>query len=394
MTPTGPLSGIRIVDLTTIYSGPICVSILGDQGADVIKVEPPGGDVMRFGTPRRNDVSASFSMMNRSKRSVVIDLRKDAGRRIVLDLVRGADVLVENYRPGVVERLGLGYEALAAINPRIVVASINGVGADGPYANRRMYDAVIQAITGIADVQSIDTGKPTMINTLVADKVTAMTAAQTITAALFARERAGVGQKVEISMIDASLYFLWPDSMNRHGIVGDGVEQAPYYSHSPYVRRTRNGYVTAMPVKPEELAGCLRALELAHLLQDPRFSTYAALAANYAELDRLMEDAYATFTTDEICARLDAEDVPWARLNSRDQVVDDPQIRAMGALVEYEHPRAGRLRQPRPPGRFHSTPAALQRPSPALGEHTDEILREIGLDAAAIAALRAGGVVA
>jgi crotonobetainyl-CoA:carnitine CoA-transferase CaiB-like acyl-CoA transferase len=394
MIPTGPLSGIRIVDLTTIYSGPICVSILGDQGADVIKVEPPGGDVMRFGTPRRNGVSASFSMMNRSKRSVVIDLRQDAGRRLVLDLVRGADVLVENYRPGVLARLGLAYESLAAINPRIVVASINGVGPDGPYAKRRVYDAVIQAVSGIADLQSVDTGKPTMINTLVADKVTAMTAAQTITAALFARERTGVGQRVEISMIDASLFFLWPDSMNRHGIVGDGVEQAPYYSHRAFVRRTRDGYVAVMPVKREEFAGCLRALEIEHLLGDPRFATFEALSTNYAELDRLMDDAYATFTTDEICARLEAEDVPWARLNSRDQVIDDPQIRAMGALVEYEHPRAGRVRQPRPPGRFHSTPAALQRPSPALGEHTDEVLREIGLDAAAIADLRARGVVA
>jgi crotonobetainyl-CoA:carnitine CoA-transferase CaiB-like acyl-CoA transferase len=164
--------------------------------------------------------------MNRSKRSVVIDLQKPAGRALLLDLVRSADAVVENFRPGVMERLGLGYDALAAINPRIVVASINGVGSEGPYAKRRVYDAVIQAISGIADLQSIDTGHPTMLNTLVADKVTAMTAAQSITAALFARERSGVGQRVEISMIDASLFFLWPDSMSRHGFVGDDVEPA------------------------------------------------------------------------------------------------------------------------------------------------------------------------
>lgn len=394
MAPTGPLSGVRIIDLTNIYSGPICASILGDQGADVIKVEAPGGDVTRQAAPNRNGVSASFSMMNRNKRSVVIDLQKPAGRALLLDLVRTADAVIENYRPGVMERLGLAYDVLAAINPRIVVASINGVGADGPYASRRVYDAVIQAITGLADLQSVDTGEPTMINTLVADKVTAMTAAQSITAALFASERTGVGQRVEISMIDASLFFLWPDSMSRHGLVGDDVEPTPYFSHAPFIRRTRDGYVAVMPVKPAEWAGAFRALGTANLFEDERFATVAARQTNMAELRQLLTDAYAAFSTDEICARLDAEDVPWARINSRDEVIDDPQIRAMGALVEYEHPRGGRLRQPRPPGRFQATPSSLHRPSPELGQHTDEVLRELGLNDSAVAQLRADGVVA
>ena len=394
MVPTGPLSGVKIIDLTSIYSGPICASILGDQGADVIKVEAPGGDLMRQGTPSRNGVSASFSMMNRNKRSVVIDLQKPAGRALLLDLVRAADAVIENYRPGVMERLGLGYAVLAAINPRIVVASINGVGADGPYAHRRVYDAVIQAITGLADLQSVDTGAPTMINTLIADKVTAMTAAQSITAALFASERTGVGQRVEISMIDASLFFLWPDSMSRHGLVGDDVEPAPYFSHAPLLRRTRDGYVAVMPVKPAEWAGAFRALRMPNLFEEERFATVAARQTNAAELRQLLTDAYAAFSTDEICARLDAEDVPWARINSRDEVIDDPQIRAMGALVEYEHPRGGRLRQPRPPGRFHATPASLHRPSPELGQHTNEVLRELGLNDSAVAQLRADRVVA
>ncbi len=394
MAPTGPLSGVRIIDLTNIYSGPICASILGDQGADVIKVEAPGGDVTRQAAPNRNGVSASFSMMNRNKRSVVIDLQKPAGRALLLDLVRTADAVIENYRPGVMERLGLAYDVLAAINPRIVVASINGVGADGPYASRRVYDAVIQAITGLADLQSVDTGEPTMINTLVADKVTAMTAAQSITAALFASERTGVGQRVEISMIDASLFFLWPDSMSRHGLVGDDVEPAPYFSHAALLRRTRDGYVAVMPVKPAEWAGAFRALGTANLFEDERFATVAARQTNMAELRQLLTDAYAAFSTDEICARLDAEDVPWARINSRDEVIDDPQIRAMGALVEYEHPRGGRLRQPRPPGRFQATPSSLHRPSPELGQHTDEVLRELGLNDSAVAQLRADGVVA
>ena len=394
MTPTGPLCGVRIIDLTNIYSGPICVSVLGDQGADVIKVEAPGGDPMRQGIPRRNGVTASFAVMNRNKRSIVIDLQKPAGRSLLLDLVRGADAIVENYRPGVMARLGLAYETLVAINPRIVVASINGVGPDGPYANRRVYDAVIQAVTGLADLQSVDTGAPTMINTLVADKVTAMTAAQAITAALFAASRTGVGQQVAISMIDASLFFLWPDSMSRHGLVGEGVELAPYASHAALLRRTLDGHVAVMPVKLGEWEGAFRALGLPNLFQDERFSTGAARLTNATVFQHMLSEAYASFTTDEICARLEAEDVPWARINTRDQVIDDPQIRAMGALVEYEHPRAGRVRQPRPPGQFQSTPATLHRPSPDLGEHTDEVLCELGLDEARVLSLRSEGVVA
>ena len=392
--PTGPLSGIRIIDLTNIYSGPICVSILGDQGADVIKVEAPGGDLMRMSTPARNGVAASFSMMNRNKRSVVIDLQKPAGRALLLDLVRTADAVVENYRPGVMDRLGIGYALLAEINPRIVLASINGVGPDGPYAQRRVYDAVIQAITGLADLQSVDTGAPTMINTLVADKITAMTAAQSITAALLARERTGVGQRVEISMIDASLFFLWPDSMSRHGLVGHEPPTTPYASHASLLRKTRDGHVAVMPVQAGEWAGAFRALGMDNLLLEERFATAALRQQNSVEFQALLSAAYAGFSTDEICTRLDAEDVPWARINSRDQVIDDPQVRAMGALVEYDHPTGGRLRQPRPPGQFHATPSSLHRPSPELGEHTDEVLRELGLADGAIAQLRADDVVA
>ena len=394
MTPTGPLCGVRIIDLTSIYSGPICVSILGDQGADVIKVEAPGGDPMRQGTPRRNGVTASFAMMNRNKRSMVIDLQKPAGRALLLDLVRTADAVVENYRPGVMARLGLAYDTLVTINPRIVVASINGVGPDGPYANRRVYDAVIQAVTGFADLQSVDTGEPTMINTLIADKVTAMTAAQAVTAALFAAGRTGVGQQVAISMIDASLFFLWPDSMSRHGLVGEGVDLAPYASHASMLRRTRDGHVAVMPVKVGEWEGAFRALGLPNLFKEERFSTGAVRLNNAALFQQVLSEAYATFTTDEICARLEVEDVPWARINTRDQVVDDPQIQSMGALVEYDHPRAGRVRQPRPPGQFQLTPATLHRPSPDLGEHTDEVLRELGLDESRVVALKAAGVVA
>ena len=190
----GPLDGIRVIDLTTIFSGPICTSILGDQGADVIKVESPAGDWIRgVLNVQRNGVSGSFAMMNRNKRSIVIDLGQEDGKQILRSLVSEADVVVENFRPGVMERLGIGYEALKTLNPKLIYASINGVGAKGPYADRRVYDAIIQSVSGIAALQADPKEeRPIMVNSLICDKLTSMTAAQAISSALVARERNGI----------------------------------------------------------------------------------------------------------------------------------------------------------------------------------------------------------
>ena len=259
--PTGPLAGVRVVDFTTIYSGPIATAILGDQGADVIKVESAEGDLMRRGRPRRNLVSASFAMINRNKRSIVIDARTKEGCGILLDLIKTADVLVENFRPGVMTRLGLGYETVNTLNPRLIYASINGVGSEGPYAKRRVYDAVIQGVSGIAALQSDpDTGRPQMINTLICDKITSLHAAQVISSALFAREKTGKGQQVELTMLDASLFFIWPDGMSNFGLVGDDVERMPFLDHRRFVRQTKDGYIAVMPVKAAEWEGTFHAL--------------------------------------------------------------------------------------------------------------------------------------
>lgn len=392
-TGQGPLTGIRIIDFTSIYSGPIGTSILGDQGADVIKIEAAEGDVMRRGKPGSRDVSAAFAMMNRNKRSLVIDARADAGREVLLDLIRGADVVIENFRPGVMERLGIGYEHCQAVNPTIVFASINGVGSVGPYAKRRVYDAVIQAVGGVAALQSDpNTGRPQMINTLICDKVTSLNAAQVVTAALFARERHGIGQRVELTMLDAALHFIWPDGMHNHSFIGDDVEEMPVLDHSNFVRATEDGFVAVMPVKGAEWEGSFRALDLEALWGDPRFATAADRARNGEVLQQLLNDAYASFSTDDICARLEANDVPFARINGRAEVVTDPQVQAMGALQEFDHPHGGRMRQPRPPGQFSRTPAGLNRCSPELGEHTREILAEIR-SPEAIDALHSAGVI-
>ncbi|MCZ6888363.1 MAG: CaiB/BaiF CoA-transferase family protein [Gammaproteobacteria bacterium] len=392
----GSLDGVRVIDLTTVYSGPISASILGDQGADVIKVEALGGEMMRGGgRPERNGLNGSFAMMNRNKRSLALNLREQAGKDVLLRLVADADVVMENFRPGVMERLGIGYEQLREINERLVYASINGVGATGPYANRRVYDAVIQAISGAAALQQDpEQGEPVMVNTLLCDKLTSMTAAQTICSALYACERTGKGQKVEISMLDSALFFLWPDSMTNFMFVGDDVPQMPTYSHSFFVRKTKDGYICTMPVQKSEWEGLFASLELPDLLEDPRLVDGDGHLANIELFNELLNEGYATIATAELCSRLDENQVPFAEINSRAAVIDDPQIKAMGALMEFEHPVGGSMRQPRPPGRFSATPADIFRCSPELGADTDDVLREAGFSDAEVHALRDSGIVA
>lgn len=349
---------------------------------------------MRRGRPMRNGVAANFAMMNRNKRSFVVDARTDPGREILLDLIKTADVVVENFRPGVMDRLGLGYKATSAIKPNLIYVSINGVGAEGPYAKRRVYDAVIQAVSGIAALQSDPTtDRPEMINTLICDKITSLHAAQTISAALFARERSGAGQRVELTMLDAALHFIWPDGMSNFSLMGDDIERVPFLDHTRFVRATADGYVAVMPVKAAEWEGTLKALNLATLWEDERFSTPVARAENSEQLQKLLNEAYATFSTDDVCNRLEAHDVPYARINSRESVIDDPQILAMGALQEFNHRQGGLMRQPRPTAQFHGTPSSLHRGSPELGEHTDEILLELGRSVQQIEELRTSAII-
>ena len=377
----GPLNNVKVIDLTTIYSGPICASILGDHGADVVKIESPEGDAMRAGgRSSRNGVAGPFAMMNRNKRAMVLDLRKEAGKDVLTRLLAKADVVVENFRPDVMERLGFGWENLQKINDRLIYATINGVGDIGPYSNRRVYDAVIQAISGIATLQADPSvEKPQMINTLICDKITAITAAQNICSALYAREQTGRGQRVAVSMLDASLFFMWPDSMSQFTFVGDDVPRGGYGSHSYFVRKTKDGYIATMPVKRQEWEGLFNALGLSQmLLEDERFSTPLARRENAQIFQKILNDSYQNFTTEELVLRLDENQVPFAEINSRPEVIEDPQVKAMGALLEFEHPLGGAMRQPRPPGRFSDTETGIYRYSPELGEHTAEVLNEFG----------------
>jgi len=394
----GALDGLRILDCTGFVSGPVATRMLGDQGADVIKIEPPGrGDLTRGLGATRRGLSALFATANRSKRSVALDLKHPEGRALLLRLVAGADAFVQNFRPGTAERLGIGEDDLRAERSDLVYVSISGFGESGPYAGKRVYDPVIQALSGLADIQrERRSGRPRMVRTIIPDQVSALAAAQAITAALLARERTGQGQHVRLAMLDATIELLWPEGMAGYTWTGDGAEGpagARGQSDQDLVFETADGWITAGTVAWDEWVGFCRAAERPEWLEDPRFQSAGDLVARADERLARMAEVLRTRTTAEWLERLDAEGVPCAPVLRRAEVIDHPQVRANRLLVEDVHPHAGPLRQPRPAARFERTPAAIRRPAPLLGEHTGEVLGELGLETGEIAALRERGAI-
>jgi crotonobetainyl-CoA:carnitine CoA-transferase CaiB-like acyl-CoA transferase len=390
----GPLHGIRVVDATQMISGPLATMILADQGADVVKVEPPGiGDLTRALGGAQRGMAPIFATTNRNKRSIVLDLKQDAGVALLKRLAAGADVFVQNFRPGTAERMGFGETTLRRERPELVYVSISGFGETGPYAGKRVYDPVIQALSGLADIQRDPaTGRPQMLRLIVPDKVTALTAAQAITAALFARERSGQGQHVRLAMLDAVVAFMWPEGMARHTFQGPDVGVARPPGARDLVFETADGWITAGAVSDPEWRGLCRALERPEWLEDTRFATPAGRVKHAdARLERTAE-VLRTNGSAHWLARLEAEGVPCAPILSRHEIPEDPQVKANALLVESVHPLAGPMREPRPAACFQATPAALRRPAPGLGEHGDELLAELGVDAAQRAALRDAGV--
>jgi crotonobetainyl-CoA:carnitine CoA-transferase CaiB-like acyl-CoA transferase len=392
----GPLEGYRIIDLTTIAAGPFATMMLADQGADVIKVEPPGiGDVMRFLGTSRGGLSVLWANCNRSKRSVVINLREERGREILRELAAGADVFVQNFRPGVVERLGIDEPRLRSTRPELIYASISAFGPTGPYAKKPAYDHIIQGIVGAAAVQADpETGRPENVRTIFCDKLTAQVVAQGITAALLARERGNGGQHLRISMLDASIAFLWPDCGANETVLEDDVNVQPLLSATYNVSEAADGYFAVAGITDAQIHGMFRAFGRPDLVTDPRFATAPARMQNMDALLAEFGDARIDVKRADLLAALEAEDVPSGPVYaSMADVPSDPQVVASETFLESSHPQLGRMRQPRPPIRFERTPAAIQRPAPGLGQHTDEVLAELGKGAAEIADLRSHGIV-
>lgn len=391
----GPLSGIRIVDLTGMIAGPLATMILGDQGADVIKVETRGkGDHVRAGGHRSGGLSANFLNNNRNKRSITIDLKDPRGRDVLLRLAAGADVFVQNFRPGVVERLNIAEPDIRNVAPDIVYVSISGFGETGPYASKPTYDPIIQAISGLASIQGgSDDARPRLVRTILPDKLTAVTASQAITAALLARARGGEGQHVRLSMLDAVLAFLWPSDMGGQTFVDQPVSAQRAASFIDLVYETEDGYMSVAVMSDREWAVLAKAVDRPEWLEDERFKTPALRDRNIDDRLAVIQEVLATRTTGHWIELLESAGVPCAPVLTRNQLLEHPQVAANGIIIETEHEHAGRLRQTRAAARFEKTPAEIRHGAPRLGEHTDDVLAEIGLSKLDIEELRAAAVV-
>jgi crotonobetainyl-CoA:carnitine CoA-transferase CaiB-like acyl-CoA transferase len=377
-----------VLDLSAVVSGPLTGALLADQGADVIKVERTGeGDIQRHVGSRRNGFSGFFHVLNRGKRSLAADLSTPEGVDIVRRLAREADVVIQNFRPGVVDRLGIGYADLSADNPGLVYLSISGFGQTGPRARERAYDPIIQCYSGMADVQGRihpeHPDHPEQVNMLLLDKLTAATGCQAITAALLVRSKSGRGQHIELSMLDTAIAFAWSDVASDLILQGDGVEQRPPVGASGTVLQFRDGWGATMTLSQNEFEGMCRAYGLEHIAQDSRFCTLAARLAHRQELRELLSVEVVrvteTLTVEEAGERLAAQQVPFARVRRLAELHEDAQVQHNEVFREIEHPVAGRLRDARPAPRFSATPAQPGAPAPTVGQHTREILSEIGL---------------
>ncbi len=391
----GPLAGIRILDLSAVVSGPLCTQVLGDLGAEVIKLEAPRGDTTRWmGPPVKGGLSGWFSQFNRNKRSIAIDLKTAEGQEVARRLAREADVVVENFRPGVAERLGVGYEKLVEENPALIYVAITGFGPEGPYRDLPAYDTVIQGIAGFMPSQG-GSGTPQLVRSIVADKASALTAVYAVMAALLARERGdGRGQRIDIPMLDAFAAFMLPDVFTAETFVpkeGPELPFSPADLHRTW--ETADGYVVLLVLEDRQFQALCRALDREDMIDDPRGANLLQRIQHAGELFPMLEEAIKKWPTRELIERARRFGAPVAPVNGIEEFLADPQVAANRTVFETEDSEAGRLRLFRNPVRFARTPTSLRRHPPRLGEQTDEILREAGYDDAQIAKLRADGAV-
>ena len=394
---TGPLSGVKVLDLSIALTGPYAAALLADQGADVVKIERPGiGDIARWVGVAVNGMSAFYLACNRGKRCIALDLSTAEGQEIAVQLAADADVILQNFRPGVIDRLGLGYDAIRKINPDVVYASISGYGPVGPYRDRSAYDTSIQAYAGFAATQAEPGGgPPTFLRQNAADKVSSLYAAQAITAALFARASGRGGQHLEMSMADACVSFLWAEAAGNEVLLdSDGTMPSSFNAgFSPM--RFLDGWGIVVPTTDADFAGMCKSLDVEGW-DDPRIKTVGERRKNRDVLEPIMDMCYAmaaNLTQAEATERFIRERVAFAMVLTAAEMVDDPHAVAIGMFEEFDHPVVGRARLPRHPTQFHETPASLAGGAPALGQHTDEILTELGLSER-IASLRDAAIVA
>ncbi|HML13422.1 MAG TPA: CoA transferase [Xanthobacteraceae bacterium] len=391
----GPLTGVRVIDMTTVIMGPFATQIIADYGADVIKVEPPEGDIMRQAGPMRSPGMGAMSLhVNRNKRSIALDVKKEAGRRALLRLCASADVFVTNNRPASMRRLGLADEALRTVNPRLVRVSLIGYGEAGPYAGRPAYDDLIQGISGVAGLFARVSGQePRYVPLTMADRIVGLNAVHVILAALIERDRVGEGQAVELAMFETLAQFVLGDHMGGRtftpALGGPGYSRLMVADRRPY--RTSDGYICVLVYTDKQWQAFFRASGRADLADDPRLKDYATRAQNYAAIYALLSDLIRMRPTAEWMRLLHEADIPCVPMNDLDSLIEDAHLQAAGFFVEMEHPSEGAIRLTGIPSRWSRSQPRVTRHPPRVGEHSIEILREAGYSDEEIAALCAEG---
>src|SRR5438477_1653417 len=393
---TTALGGLRVLDQTQVMAGPFCSMLLADMGADVVKIEPPGGEHTRREHEIAPGVSASFLAVNRNKRSLVLDLKRPEGVAVLKKLVATADILIENYRPGVARRLGVDYATLAAINPRLIYCSISGFGQTGPYAERGGYDLIAQGMSGIMSATGSEGGAPVKVGVPITDLGAGLFGLFGILCALRARHVTGRGQLVDTSLFEAGLALsaweateYWFTGQVPRGLGTAHRLNAPYQAF-----RASDGYFTVGAANQNLFPRFCALLGLEHLVSDPRFANVALRLQHRAELETLIEAVTAREPRAHWLARCEAAGVPAGPINSVPEALADPHVRARGMVQELVHPQAGRVPALGNPVKMSRTPPALTRAAPTLGQDTDAILRELGYGEREVAALREQGVTA
>jgi crotonobetainyl-CoA:carnitine CoA-transferase CaiB-like acyl-CoA transferase len=393
----GPLKGVRVIDMTTVMMGPFATQIIADYGADVIKVEPPEGDIMRLAGPMRSPGMGAMSLhTNRNKRSIALDVKKEAGRRVLLRLCENADVFVTNNRPASMRRLGLADETLCAANPRLVRLSLVGYGEAGPYAGRPAYDDLIQGISGVPGLFARVSGhEPRYVPLTMADRIVGLNAVHVILAGLIERDRAGEGQAVELAMFETLAQFVLGDHMGGRTFtppLGEpGYSRLMVADRRPY--RTSDGYICVLVYTDKQWQAFIRASGRADLADDPRLTDHATRAQHYASVYAMLADIIATRPTAEWMRLLQAADIPCVPMNDLDSLIDDEHLNAAGFFVEMEHPSEGAIRLTGIPSRWSRSQPRVRSHPPRIGEDSVEILREAGFSPQEIAHLCAEGAV-
>lgn len=377
----GPLKGIKVLDLTSMVSGPVAAMMLGDQGADVVKVEPIHGEQLRHLGEPHNGIPATFFSCNRNKKSLAVDLKDEMGKDILWTLISTADVLLQNFRPGAMARMGFSEEKVREKNPRIIYVSISGFGEKGPYSHKRVYDPIIQGLSGATDIQADrKSGRPNMIRIILADKVSALTAAQAVSSALFHRERYGEGQHIKISMLEATIAFFWPEGMSGLTYAENETDVRKTFSSIDLIYETKDGYLTISVISDKEWKGICEALERQELITDERFKSSLARRRNAEERREVIGEEVSKRSSAELLQILDANDVPCAPLLDRAELMDHPQIVESETILRESFTGFGEVRQARPAARFQLTESSLRLPAPKLGQHSREILESLGYD--------------